>query len=225
MIGALIDAGLEPDALNRSVSMLGLSDFDINYSQARKNGIRGTKVTVQSKTNATHRHLSTIVELINGSTLPDDVKRQSLTVFNNLAQAEAKIHGLDINQVHFHEVGAIDAIVDIVGTVSALALLGIEEVYCSPINVGAGLVACAHGRLPVPAPASLELLKGKPIYSTGIFAELITPTGAALLSTLSQEFRPFVPLKVERIGYGAGDADLELPNFLRITIGEIWGHP
>lgn len=220
MIGSLIDAGLDTDALNESISKLGLSDCRIEYSKVRKNGISSTKAIIRSNTDTTHRNLSTIAKIINASDLSDSVKQQSFSIFKNLARAEAKIHGLDINQVHFHEVGAIDAIIDIVGTVSGLSLLDIEEVYCSPINVGAGFVKCAHGSLPVPAPASLELLKEKPIYSTGTLAELITPTGAALLSTLSREFRPFVPLKVEKIGYGAGDADHGLPNLLRVTIGE-----
>lgn len=220
MIGALIDAGLDPDALNQAVSKLGLPDFEIEYAKVQKNSISGTKATVIANADSSHRHLATIVKLINGSALSDLVKQQSISVFTNLAHAEAKIHGLDINQVHFHEVGAIDAIVDIVGTVSALSLLGVDEVYSSPVNVGAGLLKCAHGSLPVPAPASLELLKGQPIYSSGTMAELITPTGAALLSTLSKEFRPFVPLRVEKIGYGAGDADHELPNLLRVAIGE-----
>ena len=223
LLGSLIDAGLDPDALRRTVSALGRPDVTIACTRVRKNGISGTKVTIQSAEEPTHRHLSTIVKLIGDSTLPDVVKQKSIAVFENLARAEAKIHGADIEQVHFHEVGAVDAMVDIVGTVAALSQLGVEAVYSSPVNVGAGLLTCEHGTLPVPAPAALELLKGKPVYSSGTLAELLTPTGSALLSTLCTAFRPFVPLTVESIGYGAGDADHELPNLLRVTIGAASG--
>ena len=163
LLGSLIDAGLDPEALRRTVSAMGLPDVTIECTRVRKNGISGTKVTIHSKEDPTHRHLSTIVNLIGDSTLPEVVQKKSIAVFENLARAEAKIHGVGIDQVHFHEVGAVDAMVDIVGTVSAFSLLGVEEIYSSPVNVGAGLLTCEHGTLPLPAPAALELLKGKPV--------------------------------------------------------------
>lgn len=220
MMGSLVDAGLDPDDLIRNIYALGMPDLTIKFEKVKKNGISATQTVVLAADEDTHRHLGTITDLIGGSSLPDGVKEQSIAVFTKLARAEAKIHGTGIDQVHFHETGALDAIADIVGSVSGLNLLGVDAIYSSPVNVGAGTVTCAHGIIPVPAPASLELLKGKPVYSSGTRAELVTPTGAALLATLSTDFGPFVPMKVKRIGYGAGNADLDLPNLLRVTVGE-----
>jgi uncharacterized protein (TIGR00299 family) protein len=153
--------------------------------------------------------------------LDDAVKQKSLAIFRRLAEAEAKVHQIPIDQVHFHEVGAMDAIIDVVGTVSGLSCLGIEKVYCSPLHVGTGTVTCAHGTLPVPAPATAELIKGTPVFSSGVEGELLTPTGAAILTTLSSGFGPMPAMTVERIGYGAGTSEPAIPNLLRVIIGEV----
>jgi hypothetical protein len=168
-----------------------------------------------------HRSLSDIRRIIENSTLDAAVKTRSIAVFTRLAQAEAKVHQSDIEDVHFHEVGAMDAIIDVVGGVAGMAALGIEKIVCSPLHVGSGTVTCAHGTLPVPAPATAELIKGKPIYSTGVVGELLTPTGAAILTTLAAEFGPMPPITVTHTGYGAGNADpIGVPNLLRVSIGE-----
>ncbi len=170
-----------------------------------------------------HRNLHDIQGLIEASALDAAVKEKSLQIFTRLAEAEAKVHRTSIDQVHFHEVGAMDAIIDIVGAVVGLKNLGIEKLYCSPLHVGSGTVECAHGTLPVPAPATLELIKGKPVYSTGVKGELLTPTGAAILTTLASEFGPMPAMIVEATGYGAGTLDPPVPNLLRVSIGEATG--
>jgi uncharacterized protein (TIGR00299 family) protein len=148
------------------------------------------------------------------------VKEKSLQIFTRLAEAEAQVHRTSIEQVHFHEVGAMDAIIDIVGAVIGFQAMGIEKLYCSALHVGSGMVECAHGTLPVPAPATLDLIKGKPIYSTGVKGELLTPTGAAILTTLASGFGAMPAMTVEATGYGAGTLDPPVPNLLRLTIGE-----
>lgn len=166
-----------------------------------------------------HRGLPEILEIIRNSRLPGPVKEDATAVFELLATAEAKVHGVDPKSVHFHEVGALDCIVDIVAGASAFHQLGVDEAWCSPIHVGSGTVRCAHGVLPVPAPATLELLRGMTAYSTDIQGELATPTGVALIKHFCNGFMPMPPLIVDRIGYGAGSKDFGIPNFLRATIG------
>ncbi|KAF0239953.1 MAG: hypothetical protein FD167_4278, partial [bacterium] len=169
-----------------------------------------------------HRGLQEIYSIINNSTLSDWVKETSKKTFYRLAIAEGKIHNIPPEQVHFHEVGAIDAIVDIVGACIGFELLGVKNFICSPLHVGRGFVNCAHGRFPVPAPATLELLKGIPTYSTNIEGELVTPTGAAIVSTICNEFIPLPQMRVERAGYGAGGRDpKDFPNVLRLLYGEL----
>ncbi len=171
-----------------------------------------------------HRNLRDILEIIRKSELPQPVKDTSMAVFTALAEAEAKVHGVTVERVHFHEVGAVDSIVDIVGTAVGFHMLGVERVYASPPNLGSGTVETAHGTLPVPAPATLELLKGIPAYSSEIRRELTTPTGAAILATCVEEFRNLPPMKIEAVGCGAGSADIEgYPNVLRMVLGEV-GH-
>ena len=167
-----------------------------------------------------HRNLGHIRKIIEDSTLSDSVKEKSIRVFTRLAEAEAKVHGTTIGEVHFHEVGAMDSIIDIVGGVAGLEAMGIERIHCSALHVGSGTVNCAHGTLPVPAPATLELIKGKPIYSTGVVGELLTPTGAAILTTLAETFGPMPAMTVEKTGYGSGEKDPAIANLLRISIGE-----
>lgn len=220
VLGALLDAGLELERLQAEVARLGLDGYRIVSSQVRRKGIKGTHVEVEMEEQGIERHLHHIEEIIEGSELPPAVKTQSLSIFRRLAQAEARVHGEPVDHVHFHEVGALDAIVDVVGSVTGLWLLGVEEVYASQVHVGRGTIECAHGVIPVPAPATAELLKGVPIYGRDVDAELVTPTGAAILTALATGFGGGPAMRVETIGYGAGSRELSFPNLLRVSIGE-----
>jgi uncharacterized protein (TIGR00299 family) protein len=219
-LGALVDAGADWGELTRHLGSLGLTGYQLNRQEVRRGGIRGTKIDVTVSAPQPHRHLADLERIIGNSLLPGPVKEKSLQVFRRLAQAEAKIHATSPEKVHFHEVGATDAIIDIVGSALGFWLLGVEEGYASAVNTGEGQVQCAHGRLPVPAPATLELLQNVPIYSSGIAKELTTPTGAALLTTYCRHFGPLPCLKVKTTGYGAGHLELAIPNLLRVIIGE-----
>ena len=223
ILGALVDAGLEPDALKAQLAGLHLTHYDIQAQAVNKKGIGGSQVLVAVDQDHHHhhqRHLSDIREIIEKSDLTPSVQQKSIQIFTRLAQAEAKVHRTNIENIHFHEVGAVDAIIDVVGAVSGLLLLKIEAVFCSPLHVGTGTVECAHGTLPVPAPATAELIKGLPVYSTGVAGELLTPTGAAILTTLATDFGPMPAMKIGTIGYGAGTAEPSIPNLLRVVIGE-----
>ncbi len=219
ILGALVDAGLEMERLKAELARLPLSGYTLSAQTVRKRGLRGTHVEVEVSEKGVERHLHEIEEIIEGSDLPGEVKSRGLAIFQRLAEAEAHVHGIPVGRVHFHEVGAMDAIVDVVGAVIGLWLLGIERVYASPVHVGRGTVTCAHGTLPVPAPATQELLRGVPIYGRDVDAELVTPTGAAILTTLAEEFGAAPPMQVEQVGYGAGSRDLPLPNLLRVSVG------
>ncbi len=222
ILGALMDAGLSVERLREELAKLPLSHYEVKVKKVIKKGLGGSQaiVVVGDHHHHHHRDLNHIEEIIGKSSLDDAVKQQSLKIFRRLAEAEAKVHQTSIDLIHFHEVGAMDAIVDVVGSVAGLAAMGIERIYCSPFHVGTGTVECAHGTLPIPAPATTELLKGKPIYSTGVVGELLTPTGAAILTTISSGFGPPPAMTVEQTGYGAGTAELSIPNLLRIIIGE-----
>ena len=224
ILGALLDAGLELGRLQKELSKLGLPGFSLSERQVLKNGLGGTQAIVEINETSSghhhHRHLTDIKEIINNSSLDNTVKENSLIIFTRLAEAEAKVHRTGIENIHFHEVGAWDAIVDIVGAVVGLKILGIDRLYCSPIHLGSGMISCSHGILPVPAPATAELIKGKPAFSTEVTGELLTPTGAAILTTLATAHGPMSPMVSQRVGYGAGKAELTLPNLLRLTIGE-----
>lgn len=223
ILGALLDAGLNLDDLAGDLSRLHLSHYDIRAQKVTRRGLAGTQavVAVDDDHHRHHsRHLSDIEAIISGSDLPQDVKCKSLAVFQRLAEAEAKVHRTSIEAIHFHEVGAMDAIIDVVGAVAGLTALGIEKVFCSPLHVGSGTVRCAHGTLPVPAPATAELIRGFPSYSTGVCGELLTPTGAAILTTLASGFGPMPAMAIDRIGYGAGTQDPPVPNLLRLLMGE-----
>lgn len=182
-------------------------------------GIKHTH-TLEVKHSHIHRNLTSITELINNSFLSDAVKDMSINIFREVAAAEAKIHNLSIDEVHFHEVGAIDSIIDIVGTAILIEMLSVDEIISSPIHVGTGFVKCAHGKIPVPAPATLEILKGIPIYSMGIRSELVTPTGAAIIKTLASKFVDRPEMTTENIGYGIATKDLEIANLLRVSLGK-----
>jgi uncharacterized protein (TIGR00299 family) protein len=220
VLGALLDAGLELGALKKALAELKITGYKIEAQKVQKKGISGTLVNIKTKKDKVERHLGDILGIIHGSNLADDIKDRAEAIFIRLAEAEAKVHGVNIEEIHFHEVGGLDAIVDIVGSVLSLKLMGIENVYSSPLHLGRGFVKCAHGLLPVPSPATMELVKGVPIYGQDIEAELTTPTGAAIITTLAKGFIRAPMMEVEAIGYGAGNRDLPIPNLLRVSIGE-----
>jgi hypothetical protein len=223
ILGALVDAGVSIETLRSELEKLQLPGYEITALKVRRGGIAATKVHVclENKEQPA-RHLSDIRTLIQKSSLPSSVQAASIRIFGRLAEAEAEVHGTTPDHVHFHEVGAVDAIVDIVGSVIGLELLGITEVRSSPINLGSGTVTTAHGTLPVPAPATAELLKGVPSYGSPIPFELTTPTGAVILTTLGASFGPLPGMKVQTVAYGAGGRDLAgQPNVLRLMLGEL----
>lgn len=220
-LGACLDAGLHTSPLLAELAKLPLGPYELKPERVLRGGLAGTHVEIAIPREQPHRHLAPIERMIESSALSAGVKERSRRIFRRLGEAEALLHAKPIEQVHFHEVGAVDAILDIVGACVALDLLEIEELVVSPLNVGSGRVAAAHGSLPVPAPATAELLRGVPIYSSGVEAELVTPTGAAIVSTLAGSFGPLPPMSVERIGYGAGARDLPgQPNLARLFIGQ-----
>jgi len=220
ILGSLIDAGLSLRRLREELKKIRISTIHLKAKKVLKAGISGTQVVVEGRNEKrSHRNLKEIRRIIEGSGVDAEVKEKSNEIFNRIASVEAKIHQTPIEEVHFHELGGLDSIVDIVGAVWGIRELGIEKIYVSKVNVGGGFVKCEHGILPVPAPATLSLMEGKPIYSSGVERELLTPTGAAILTTLGSEFGPIPPMKVERIGCGAGRDDLPHPNLLRLIIG------
>jgi hypothetical protein len=230
-LGALIDAGVPLTYLQGQLAGLGLPEpFDLQVAPTQRQGQRALKVTVQLGSGpelaghhhgAPHRHLPDIQRLITAADLPDRARAWSLSVFQRLAEAEAAVHGIAVEQVHFHEVGATDAIVDIVGTCLGLDYLNIDQIYCSALPTGEGRVKAAHGWLPLPAPAVLKLMEQRamPLYSNGCQGELVTPTGAAIVAALAQAFGPAPAMVLQRVGLGAGGKDLPLPNILRLWIG------
>ena len=274
-VGALLDLGVDLEAVLRDVAGLGLPGVEIRAGRVARQGIMGTKFDVidpatgrsidelplhhgghhehhhehyphghdhhlhhegshhdravhhhgddgdheERHGNHEHRSLCEIRRLIAGSALSPEVAADAVAVFEILGRAEASVHGVGIEEVHFHEVGALDTIVDVVAAASAFRLLGVDEAVCSPVHVGTGMIRCAHGLLPVPAPATLEILKGIPVYATDVTGELATPTGAALLRHYCRRFGPLPSLTAERVGYGAGTRERAIPNLLRATIG------
>ncbi len=221
-LGALVDAGVSIDALRAELARLDLPGYEITSEKVMRSGIAATKVhVIVSQKDQKPRHLSEIEHIVEGSSLPLAVRKNSLRIFERMADAEAKVHGTTPDKIHFHEVGAVDSIVDIVGSVIGLELLGISRIMASEVNVGSGMVQTSHGLLPVPAPATAELLTGIPLYQSTTRFEFTTPTGAAIISTLGSSFGPMPPMKIERTAYGAGEKDFPgHPNVLRIMIGE-----
>jgi uncharacterized protein (TIGR00299 family) protein len=221
-LGALVDAGVSLDALRAELSKLGLPGYEITSEKVKRSAIAATKVhVIIERKDREPRYLSDILAVIDSSTLSPPVKEKSSRIFKRLADAEAKVHGTTPDKIHFHEIGAVDAIVDIVGAVIGIELLGVSRIAASAINVGSGTVQTSHGLLPVPAPATAELLTGIPWYQSSTPFELATPTGAAVISTLGTSFGLLPPMKVGRIAYGAGDKDVpDRPNVLRLMLGE-----
>jgi pyridinium-3,5-bisthiocarboxylic acid mononucleotide nickel chelatase len=271
-LGALVDAGVSPQLLQKTVAALGVG-AKLDISRVVRGGISATKVDVWvdgekdlpreeywakqpvahspvdshpghgrehehhqaplhehghgTDSHATHEHghahrgLMEIRKIISATAISDSAKATAIAIFEALGAAEAKIHNVPVETIHFHEVGAVDAIVDIVCAAVGAEALGVDEIICSPLNVGGGMVKCAHGTFPVPAPATLELLKGAPVYSSGVLAELVTPTGAAIVKTLARRFSAVPEMKIEKSAYGAGSRDLSgHPNVLRLVIGD-----
>jgi pyridinium-3,5-bisthiocarboxylic acid mononucleotide nickel chelatase len=220
ILGALVDAGVDPQILTEQLSLLNVTGFDVRFEKVKRAGLSATHAVVTIQPEHTHRHLSDILKIIDNSSLAAKVKDRASKIFTRLAEAEARVHNEPIEKVHFHEVGALDAIVDVVGAAICFDLLGIEQFICSPLHVGSGVVEMEHGRFPVPPPAVADLLRGVPFYSTDIKGELLTPTGAAIITTVSMQYGPVPPIEVERIGYGAGTRDYEnFPNVLRVFQG------
>ena len=221
-LGALVDAGCSLDALRDKLQQLPVPGWEISSEKVWKNGMAATCVRVKTQDTLKHRSLTTTLEILEKSGLESRVKVRASSIFRELGEAEAAVHDVPIEKIHFHEVGAVDAIVDIVGACIGFEELGFERFACSALNVGGGTAKMAHGVLPVPAPATARLLMGKPTYSNGVQRELVTPTGAAIVATLCDSFGPQPAMKVSAIGYGAGTADLEAqPNVLRILAGEM----
>ena len=225
-LGALVDAGLSFAALKSELDKLSVREFTLSQRRVEKHGIAGTKIDVNAREGHVHRHLKDVLEIINSSSISASAKEKAARVFQKLAEAEAKIHGTTIEAVHFHEVGAVDAIVDVVGAIVGLELLEIEAIYASKFRFGSGHTRGAHGAMPVPVPAVVEMTKGFPSERTNIPYELVTPTGAALLTALASNIGETIQLRTESTGYGAGTRDVEqVPNFLRVEIGELVADP
>ncbi len=220
-LGALVDVGVELEAIQKGIDSLGLPSCRLTIEEVQRHGFRAGNLTVQHEPEHVHRHLHNITEMIDGSVLTDHQKKTAKDIFTRLAKAEAKVHGSTIEKVHFHEVGAVDSIADIVGAAIGFDLLDVDRIVCSPLPTGHGFIQIAHGRCSVPAPATAELLTGIPLAPCNVEAELTTPTGAAIVATLAAEFGPLPDMKIQTIGYGAGDKDFqEQANILRLIIGE-----
>lgn len=221
ILGALVSAGVRPEALIAQLELLGVSGWHIDFEQVDRSGISATYARVQTAHEHAHRHLSDILKIIHDSRLTAGVKDRAARIFSLLAEAESQVHNQPIEKIHFHEVGALDAIIDVCGAAIGFELLGIERFISSPLRVGAGMTEMAHGRFPIPPPAVAELLKGKPIYAGEIEGEFVTPTGAAIITAVCQDFASFPLMKVEASGYGAGSRNHnKFPNALRLLVGE-----
>ncbi len=221
ILGALVALGVDAKKLVEQIKLLDVADFSIEFSTKNKSGITAIYADVKVPKENKHRHFSMIETLINKSRLNDSIKTRAVKIFKKLAEAEAKIHGIELEKVHFHEVGAMDAIIDVVGACIGFELLEIEKFVCSRIHVGSGFVQMAHGKYPIPPPAVAELLQNAPIYASEIEGELITPTGAAIIATVCEEFGNLNEMRIEKTAYGAGTRDYEnFPNVLRLIVGE-----
>ncbi|MDB4475074.1 nickel pincer cofactor biosynthesis protein LarC [bacterium] len=221
-LGALVDLGADVAAIESAVRSMGLPDLSIRSETVKKRGFRAISVHIDHPPEHAHRHLHHITEMIDRATeVPPAAKETAHQIFQKVAEAEAKVHGSTLEKVHFHEVGAIDSIADIVGTAVAMHSLGIETIIASPIPTGTGEITIAHGRVSIPAPATAELLKGIPVVTSDIRAELTTPTGAAILKACATSFGPLPSMTMTAVGYGAGTMDLEVQaNVLRVILGE-----
>ena len=223
-LGALIDVGVPAEHLVRELNRLELADeFDLVIEPGKKMGITGTRATVRlaEGIDKPHRHLSTIKGILQRAGYPPRVEELAVSMFTTIAVAEAKIHGTTVEAIHFHEVGATDSIVDVAGAAIGIDYLDIDVAYCSPVEVGSGMVQCEHGLMPVPAPATAEILKNVPLRYGGVDGEATTPTGAAILNTVVDHFAAPRNLTASAIGYGIGQKDFAVPNAMRLTLGEL----
>jgi uncharacterized protein (TIGR00299 family) protein len=219
-LGALIDAGVDLAAVQAGIDSLGLPSCRLAVAEVKKKGFRALQLTVEHEPEHKHRHLHHITAMIDGSTLTPRQRELATRIFRRLAEAEAKVHATTIEKVHFHEVGAVDSIADIVGSAIAFDLLGVERIVCAPVPTGSGFVEIAHGRCSIPAPATAELLRGVPLAEFACEGELTTPTGAAIVAALADDFGALPAMAIEKIGYGAGQKDFAQPNLLRLIVGQ-----
>ena len=221
ILGALVGAGVDPHALIEQLQLLGVGGWQIDFERVDRSGIGSTYAKVQTAHEHAHRHLSDILKIIYGSRLNDRVKDRAARIFSRLAEAEAHVHNLPVEKIHFHEVGALDAIIDVCGAAVGFDLLNIQRFICSPLRVGFGMARMAHGTFPIPPPAVAELLKGKPIYAGDIEGEFVTPTGAAIITTVCDRFEALPSMQIHATGYGAGTRNPKgFPNALRLLVGE-----
>jgi len=218
ILGALVDLGVSLDYLKKELGKLKLDGYTIKKHTVIKNGIKATKIDVITRKKEDGKNLDGIYKIIDNSNLSNKVKISAKKIFYNLANAEAKVHNKNIKKIHFHEVGALDAIIDVVGSVIGIHKLGIEKIYCSPFNIGSGFIKSQHGTYPAPGFATAELLKNVEIYSKHADRELVTPTGAAILTALCDNFE-MPKFRLDKIGHGAGTYDLKIPNVLRVMVG------
>ncbi|MBN1283810.1 MAG: nickel pincer cofactor biosynthesis protein LarC [Anaerolineae bacterium] len=220
ILSALLDAGLPPEVLHSIPARLKLQDVQIEVGRAMKGAISATQVSIAATEEHPHRHLTDILAIVEAADLPESVREPARRIFNRLGEAEASIHNQPVESVHLHEVGGVDAMVDVVGAVMGLYTLGVQRVAASPFPLGHGMTRSMHGPIPVPAPATLALLKGAPVVQRDAAVELVTPTGAAIISTLAAHYGACPPLTLEAVGYGAGQRDQPVPNVLRVWLGD-----
>lgn len=221
ILGALVSAGVDPRALIDQLQLLGVSGWEVDFEKVDRSGISATYARVHTAHEHAHRHLSNILKIIYASGLTAEVKDRAARIFSLLAETEARVHNQPIDKIHFHEVGALDAIIDVCGAAIGFELLGIQRFISSPLRVGSGMVEMAHGRFPIPPPAVADLLQGKPIYAGEIEGEFVTPTGAAIIVAVCESFGPVPAMKIAATGYGAGSRKHEkFPNALRVFVGE-----
>jgi hypothetical protein len=218
ILGALLDLGWEESELGEEAEKLKVSGWELEVKKVSKQGIAGTQVKIRDEKNEP-RAFERLVEIIEKSDLEDRVKEKSRSILTRIGEAESRIHGIPLSQIHLHELGGVDTVIDVVGTVSGIERLGIDRIYASRIHVGKGFTNCAHGILPLPAPATLELLRDVPIYGGDVEGELTTPTGAAIVSSLASGFGRMPSMMLKKVGYGAGERDFAFPNLLRVALG------
>ena len=219
-LGALVDLGVPVEWLKEKLSAV-LDGFDLRTEIVFRSHLRAVNLHVDVTDHATHRHYTTIRQMIESADLPETVRANALTAFKYIAQAEARIHGKDIETVHFHEIGGIDSLVDIIGSFLALDYLGVDQVAATPVPLGSGTIQCAHGTIPVPVPATMAILKGLEVTGSDAKTEIVTPTGASIVATLAPQFGAMPDMQIEKVGYGAGKRDIgaSVPNLLRLVLG------
>jgi len=222
-LAALVDAGCEAAAVEEALGRLGVGGYELRWGRVSRSGIDACDLTVEVSGPPVSRHLPDILGLIEGAGLPERARDWAAAVFSRLAEAEARVHNTTPDRVHFHEVGAVDAIVDIVGAAVALDRLAVDEIVASPLPLGRGFVRAAHGVLPLPAPATVELLRGFPVHGRDVNLELVTPTGAAILTAVADRFGEVPAMRLVACGYGAGKREQPAPNLLRVLVGEVGG--